>query len=93
MRPPASRRKLSLGLPPKRCKVVRNAKKVNSTRSRRAKASMVMRASVSLPDGVYRELERIADARKVSFAWIVREAAEQYLERQWPLLAGTTTDK
>jgi predicted transcriptional regulator len=54
---------------------------------------MVMRASVSLPDGVYRELERIADARKVSFAWIVREAAEQYLERQWPLLAGIATDK
>lgn len=48
----------------------------------------MMRASISLPATVYRELERIADSRKVSLAWVVREAAEQYLERQWPLLAG-----
>jgi len=46
----------------------------------------VTRASVSFPSGVYAELERIASAKRVSVAWVVREAAERYLAEQWPLL-------
>ncbi len=38
-----------------------------------------MRASVSFPAGVYGELERIAAAKKVSLAWVVRDAAERYV--------------
>ncbi|MBA8886731.1 metal-responsive CopG/Arc/MetJ family transcriptional regulator [Dokdonella fugitiva] len=45
------------------------------------------RASVSFPAEVYAELERIAAAKKVSLAWVVREAAERYVVEQWPLLA------
>lgn len=45
------------------------------------------RASVSFPSDVYSELERIAAAKKVSLAWVVREAAERYVVDQWPLLA------
>jgi hypothetical protein len=45
------------------------------------------RASVSFPADVYAELERIAVAKKVSVAWVVREAAERYVVDQWPLLA------
>jgi hypothetical protein len=41
---------------------------------------------VSFPVPVYRELERLAESKKVSLAWIVREAAERYLADQWPLL-------
>lgn len=45
------------------------------------------RASISFPPEVYSELERLAAAKRVSLAWIVREAAEKYLADQWPLLA------
>ena len=50
------------------------------------------RASVSFPDEVYRTLEQIAKAKKVSVAWIVRDAAERYISDQWPLLS-TSKDK
>ena len=43
------------------------------------------RASVSFPTPVYADLERLAAAKKVSVAWVVREAAERYVEDQWPL--------
>jgi metal-responsive CopG/Arc/MetJ family transcriptional regulator len=38
-----------------------------------------MRASVSFPAEVYGELERIAATKKVSLAWVVRDAAERYV--------------
>lgn len=44
------------------------------------------RASISFTPKVYEELERIAEAKKVSLAWVVREATEKYIEEQWPLL-------
>lgn len=45
----------------------------------------MIRASVSFPTAVYEELERLAESKKVSLAWVVREAAEKYLSEQWPL--------
>lgn len=47
-------------------------------KGRRA-APDTMRASVSFPAEVYGELERIAAAKKVSLAWVVRDAAERYV--------------
>lgn len=44
------------------------------------------RASVSFPVELYATLERIAEQKKVSVAWIVRDAAERYVDEQWPLL-------
>lgn len=44
------------------------------------------RASVSFPAEVYEDLEKLAAAKKVSLAWVVREAAERYVADQWPLL-------
>ena len=44
------------------------------------------RASVSFPAELYATLERLAEQKKVSVAWIVREAAERYVGEQWPLL-------
>jgi predicted transcriptional regulator len=44
------------------------------------------RASVSFPPELHDTLERIAKQKKVSVAWVVREAAEQYVANQWPLL-------
>lgn len=46
-----------------------------------------VRASVSLPQGLHAELERIARDKKVSLAWVIRDAAEKYIAAQWPLLA------
>lgn len=48
------------------------------------------RASVSFPRPIYDELEKIAEAKKVSLAWVVREAAEKYVADQWPLLAESS---
>jgi metal-responsive CopG/Arc/MetJ family transcriptional regulator len=41
-----------------------------------------IRASISFPTPVYRNLERIAKQKKVSLAWVVREAAESYVAEQ-----------
>lgn len=43
------------------------------------------RASVSFPADLYAELERIAGEKKVSVAWVVRDAVEKYVEAQYPL--------
>lgn len=39
----------------------------------------ITRATVSFPADIYAELERIAATKKVSVAWVVREAAERYV--------------
>jgi len=48
-----------------------------------------VRASISFPSDVYETLEVIAREKKVSLAWVVREAAEKYIADKWPLLAGS----
>lgn len=49
-------------------------------------APRTLRASVSFPSELYETLESIAKEKKVSLAWIVRDAAEQYVASRWPLL-------
>lgn len=44
------------------------------------------RASVSFPLELHDTLEKIAEEKKVSLAWVVRDAAERYVAEQWPLL-------
>ena len=46
------------------------------------------RASVTFPPKLYRSLENLAKEKKVSLAWVVREAAEQYIADKWPLFGG-----
>lgn len=46
---------------------------------RATKPAVVLRASVSFPPDIYRMLEQIAKQKKVSVAWVVRDAAEQYV--------------
>ncbi len=43
------------------------------------------RASVTFPADLYAELERIAEEKKVSVAWVVRDAVDKYVEDQYPL--------
>ncbi|ASK94712.1 CopG family transcriptional regulator (plasmid) [Xanthomonas campestris pv. campestris] len=44
------------------------------------------RASASLPPEIYQTLQAIAKQKKVSVAWVIRDAAEKYIAAQWPLL-------
>jgi predicted DNA-binding protein len=44
-----------------------------------------VRASISFPADVYKTLEEIAKQKKVSLAWVVREAAEKYVAELHPL--------
>lgn len=50
-----------------------------------ASRSKTTRASVSFPRELYETLELLARQKKVSVAWVVREAAESYVADQWPL--------
>lgn len=43
------------------------------------------RLSVTLPSETYASLERIAKRKKVSLAWVVRDAAEKYVSDELPL--------
>jgi metal-responsive CopG/Arc/MetJ family transcriptional regulator len=47
-----------------------------------------VRATISFPSDVYATLDEIAKQKKVSLAWVVREATEKYLADKWPLLKG-----
>lgn len=49
------------------------------------KGDSSVRASISFPSDLYRTLEGIAKKKKVSLAWVIRDAAEKYVEEQWPL--------
>jgi metal-responsive CopG/Arc/MetJ family transcriptional regulator len=44
-----------------------------------------VRATITFPPDLYATLEEIAKQKKVSLAWVVRDAAEQYLAGKWPL--------
>ncbi len=50
------------------------------------------RTSVTLPSHVYSSLESIARKKKVSLAWVIRDAAEKYVDEQWPLFAETKNE-
>jgi Ribbon-helix-helix protein, copG family len=65
--------------------VTRGAKR--KTKAARPEGSSV-RATISFPPELYETLEGIADQKKVSLAWVVREAAEQYIADKWPLFKG-----
>jgi predicted DNA-binding protein len=60
---------------------------------RKAKTEPSPRASVTFPPEVYSSLETIANRKKVSIAWVIREAAERYVSDQWPLFVGTRDGK
>lgn len=46
-----------------------------------------VRASISFSEQQYQLLEQIADENKVSLAWVVRDAIDNYLKSKWPLLS------
>lgn len=61
-----------------------NATKGDSKKMK-AESAAAIRASISFPPDMYETLEVIAKEKKVSLAWVVREAAERYIAEKWPL--------
>lgn len=57
-----------------------------NAKSAKTKIGSAARASISFPSKLYSALDAIATHKKVSLAWVVREAAEKYVEAQWPLI-------
>ncbi len=55
------------------------------TNKGKVRKSATPRISVTLPPDVHETLERIAREKKVSLAWVMRDAAEQYIANKWPL--------
>lgn len=55
---------------------------------RKPKTEPTTRTSVTFTAEVYTSLETIARQKKVSLAWVIRDAAEKYVSEQWPLFAG-----
>lgn len=53
------------------------------------KADTASRASVTFPSDLYQTLESIARSKKVSVAWVVRDAAEKYVAEQMPANGGS----
>lgn len=47
-----------------------------------------VRATISFPTDLHETLEEIARDKKVSLAWVVRDAAERYVREKWPLFKG-----
>ena len=52
-----------------------------------------VRATISFPSEIYKTLEDIARQKKVSLAWVVREATEQYITDKWPLFGKPQGEK
>ena len=63
---------------PQKAKRVEAAKKKDLNTAR-------VRATISFPPDMYGTLERIARDKKVSLAWVVRDAVDTYFEEKWPL--------
>ena len=57
------------------------------SKPRKIKPSSSPRASVTFSPELYQTLEDLAKKKKVSVAWVVRDAAERYVADQWPLFA------
>ena len=54
------------------------------TRGMKASSGTSVRASISFPPELYETLEELAKQKKVSLAWVVRDAAERYIADQEP---------
>jgi predicted DNA-binding protein len=67
-------------------------RKEDQRTKRKAESAAAVRASISFPSDVYQTLETIAKQKKVSLAWVVREAAEKYIADKWPLFSASKAE-
>ena len=69
------------------------AKRGNGKKMKAHSSTAQVRATISFPPDVYDTLENIAKEKKVSLAWVVREAAEKYIGDKWPLFNRKTEEQ
>ena len=60
------------------------AKRVGASKKKESRPARV-RTTISFPPDMHGTLEQIAKDKKVSLAWVVREAVDTYLGEKWPL--------
>jgi hypothetical protein len=60
-----------------------------AAKSMKSEPAPTVRATISFSSEIYATLEAIAKQKKVSLAWVVREATEKYVADQWPLFGAT----
>jgi hypothetical protein len=58
---------------------------VTMPRNSNVDSTLTVRATISFPAARYAELEEIARQKKVSLAWVVREAVDYYIDSRTPL--------
>lgn len=63
------------------------AKKGDGKKKMKSQSTAQVRATISFPPDIYETLEVIAKEKKVSLAWVVRDATEKYIADKWPLFA------
>ena len=64
-----------------------------AARSTKALSSAAtVRATISFPPDLYETLEEIAKQKKVSLAWVVRDAAEKYVADQTAEIGKSRAD-
>ena len=51
-------------------------------RNRKPEEAVSVRASISFSPDIYEALKQLARKKKVSLAWVVRDAAEEYVNAQ-----------
>ena len=54
-------------------------KKTRGGKTVKTQSTPAVRASISFPPALYETLEEVAKEKKVSLAWVVRDAAEKYV--------------
>jgi hypothetical protein len=59
-------------------------------RAKSRKSTAKTRVSITVPAEHYAELQRIAGRKRVSLAWVVREALDKYLVSDTPLFHATS---
>ena len=60
-------------------------RKDGESRTPKAQGALPVRASISFPAEIYQCIGEIARRKKVSVAWVVREAWKNTLRTKWPL--------
>jgi len=59
----------------------------------KTQSAPLVRASISFPPSIYQTLDDLAQQKKVSLAWVVRDAAERYVAGKGRRQAALGTGK
>ena len=65
---------------------VANKRGIMSRRRKQPHRPRSARATVSITTDTYSAIQAIAKQKKVSAAWVIRDAVDKYVAEQWPLL-------